>query len=226
MVVNGEWEMIVQLHQHIKTLIILAEEYEVEEWKKFLQPTLEEVSGFDHICRAKAAELDLIPDFDADSTVRKEYIKGNFKKALGHLYRAFFDTADWISVIMREKVLRATEPYSNECITAILPDYYDRIRPSVDQINQEIATIRDSKDIVSNDTMMLQVEKYKEKIMELIEFHQVIISKVISFEEYMTKQKKASVKDNILAVGLVVLGVVLAAIWGFLKNIGVSQAPK
>ncbi len=119
---SDKWSKIVQLHRATKTLTLLSEEHELKEWRKFLQPAMEEVHALEHIMRAKAAELGFLADLEPDNKLG--YIEKNLDKAIGHLYRAFFDTADWLSVIIRQKIITALETYDNRCITAVIPEYY------------------------------------------------------------------------------------------------------
>ncbi len=87
-----EWSKIIKLYSTTKTLTLLAEEHEPEEWKKFLQPAMEEGYALAHIMRSKAAELGFSEDLGPNN--KQRYIEKNLDKAIGHFYRAFFDTAD------------------------------------------------------------------------------------------------------------------------------------
>lgn len=211
-----KWFKIIKLYSTTKTLTILAEEHEPEEWKKFLQPAMEEGYALAHIMRAKAAKLGFSEDLEPDS--KPGYIEKNLDKAIGHFYRAFFDTADWLSVIMRQKIINALKTYDNICITSVMPEYYQTIRPNIEKINSEIAKIREDKDIGKDDSentaLIDQVDGYKEKLDNLLTYHKTIITKLPALEQYKNKEAKKDFRQHIIAffIGVVVavIGVIIA----------------
>ena len=93
------WKLIVLLQETVKALVIWAEENDVDKLETFLQPIKEQRDALEHLCRVKAAELGLkTGGEDID-----KYILINIEKAIGHLYRAFFDAADFLCIILRER---------------------------------------------------------------------------------------------------------------------------
>jgi len=118
------WAQIVEVHNEAKTLFLLAEEIEHEKFQEFLQPINEHRHSLEHIIRAKADELGV-----GGEPPSEEYQLDSLKKALGHEYRAFFDCADWIAVIVREDVLTTLQRYSPTCIQAVVPEYYGTCQP-------------------------------------------------------------------------------------------------
>lgn len=188
---DQEWHGIVQLQQYTKSLLILAEEYELEEWKTFTQPLQEQRSALDHICRSMASELNIIPNCD------KNYIEENLKKAKGHLYRAFFDTADWLSIVLRERIIREIDRYDIENIIIVIPEYYQKIRPEIEATTLEIAKIRDAKDISKNNSLIEQVKHYHEKITELLTLYQSLHAKIPLLEKFRIKQRPMRVKRRL-----------------------------
>lgn len=73
--INDPWLALVQIHNHTKVLIILAEELEPDKSKTFLQPVIEFRSALDHIVRAKAEELCL-----NGRVAAKAYIDSSYQK--------------------------------------------------------------------------------------------------------------------------------------------------
>jgi hypothetical protein len=124
------WRILVELHNRIKALLLFAEECEIEH-RTFMAPVIQQRDALDHIMRAQAAELGMREGGD-------DYIATNLDKALGHCYRAFFDIADWLSTRLRERILDALKPHSTACIREVLPEYYARWRPRIDEICREI----------------------------------------------------------------------------------------
>lgn len=200
---NDLWADVVQLHQHTKALIILAEEHDLTRWKTFLQPMLEQRSALDHICRAKAVELKLVEPPD------ENYVDGSLNKAIGHLYRAFFDTADWCAILLREEILGAVGPYSNECLNSVTPEYYRNIRPSLEKICNDIAGIRNDKDI-SGPRLLERVINYKQIIDDLWRDHQTLMRAIPALEDASKKENCTKGKQGVFAVGCVIFGAILA----------------
>jgi hypothetical protein len=161
---EGTWDRITELHQQTKALLLLLEELGLEH-RSFLQPVFEQRDALDHIIRAKAVlrGLKQVPDSE-------EYVRTNLDKAVGHLYRAFFDVADWIGLTLRERLQTELEPYSTEAIHALLPEYYAEIRPVLTQFVSDIANIRGSKDIGKNELIM-DVKRYVDIIRTLVGFY-------------------------------------------------------
>jgi len=216
---SDKWSKIVQLHRATKELTLLAEEHELE-WRKFIQPAMEEGHALEHIIRSKAAELGSLADLEPDNKLG--YIDKNLDKAIGHLYRAFFDTADWLSVILRQKIINALKMYDNRCITAVMPEYYQKIRPNLEQINSEIAQIRKGKDIgkdISADKALIdQVEFYKEKLEKLLTYHKTIITKVPALEQYKNKEAKKDFRQKVIGFVIGVVVTVIGVIIAYLLN--------
>ena len=54
----------------------------------------------------------------------EEYVEKNLDKALGHEYRAFFDTADWFSIQLRQKITNILSSYTSDTIHKTIPNSY------------------------------------------------------------------------------------------------------
>lgn len=185
-----QWSKIIELYQDLKYVTLLAEEFEWDDFKDFLQPVLEQRSALDHICRAMSVEVGMQNESDAG-----DYTSGNFEKAIGHLYRAFYDAADMLSMILREKIIDVVEGHDIECITAVCPEYYKELRPRLEQISTEIAGARNSKDI-KVEAAIDHVKSYGNLLDELRILYIGILPKVPSLHEYTSKQKQALQKQD------------------------------
>lgn len=211
---NEKLAQVVQLHGHAKQLLLLAEENEIEGYKDFLQPVLEQRSALDHIVRAFSVELNIITDQEPG------YIKMNLDKACGHLYRAFFDVADWLSILLREKITKLMHPYSNECITSVAPEYYNTIVPNIEQLNQDIARIRNTKDIAAHGSIIQHVEEYTSIIQSILEDYKSLVPKISAFEAYKRKQRRKGIKNCVVQIIVGILLILLGALlnWLFSQN--------
>ncbi|MFA5043293.1 MAG: hypothetical protein WC381_10460 [Kiritimatiellia bacterium] len=185
-----QWARLVEIHNHAKSVFLCAEEFDPE-FLEFVQPVMELRNGFEHIIRAKAAELGLNGERDAKLP---GYIPQSFDKAIGHEYRAFFDAADWFSVCIRDRITKTLKHYSHECITAVLPEYYPKLRPRIDQTCREIASIRGAKDIAKDKDLLAEVAKYRAAIDELLGIYEQIEYSIPALVDWKHKNRWEAVK--------------------------------
>jgi hypothetical protein len=175
---DESWARLVEIHNHAKSIFLLAEEFDSRS-NDFIQPAMELRHGLEHIVRAQAVILGIS---DGDDEPNAQYVLHSFDKAIGHEYRAFFDAADWLSVSIRQRINETLEPYSHECIEAVITDYYPTLRPRVDRICVEIAAIRGAKDVVRNTDIDAKVGKSEETIAEIGTYRK-IIDELVSISE-------------------------------------------
>lgn len=88
------WDNICKIYFLTKHYLLLSEELS-EDFDTFLQPIKEHRDAFDHIARVYGYKM-----LDRKVDNIEKYREDNMKKAVGHAYRAFFDTADWLSYIV------------------------------------------------------------------------------------------------------------------------------
>ena len=79
------WRQISNIHLLTKHYLLIAEE--IDE-RAFIQPLKEHRDAYDHIIRIYGIDFT-----EKKAANLKQYKESNMKKALGHEYRAFFDTA-------------------------------------------------------------------------------------------------------------------------------------
>ena len=191
-----KWCRLIEIHNHAKALFLYAEEID-REFKDFLQPALELKHALEHIIRAKAAALGVSKEPDVAA---EEYAAHSYDKAIGHEYRAFFDAADWVSVRLREIITDRLKPFSQECISAVLPDYYKQLRPQVEKICREIARIRGDKDIAKGNNVLDEVCEYQETINEPIKIREKIDCALPGLLEWKAKGKRREVVKWLVAI--------------------------
>lgn len=207
---EGLWKKIVQVHGHAKALTLRAEELDPKQ-EIFFPSVIQQRDGHDHVMRAKAAILGLKVFEDKPS--KQNYEASNLDKALGHEYRAFFDIADWLAILYREKINGALCRYSSESIDAVLPRYYSEIVPKVEKLHREIAAIRNRKDIGSGDGVLEQVEEYRELLDGLDEDWCQIIDSKAALEHRRRGEKRKGLKSVLIKL---VIGGLIAAASGFI----------
>lgn len=156
------WDNICTIYFLTKHYILLAEEIS-DDFDTFLQPLKEHRDAFDHIVRVYGSKFLNEPLSNVES-----YQQENMNKAVGHVYRAFFDTADWLTYICRRKIRESIQNLSYAEIIQAYPQYKD-LKKRLIEIPTEIAKIREKKDISDDEKVLIkEVEQYKKILDELI----------------------------------------------------------
>ncbi|RJP32406.1 MAG: hypothetical protein C4527_06110 [Candidatus Omnitrophota bacterium] len=201
---NPPWEEIIRLHQNLKYIVLKAEEL-TKEKETYIQPILEQRDALDHFIRSKAAELGLL-----EKTKDSYYIEQQFEKMKGHLYRAFFDAADWASTSIRDEVDFVLSRYTHECIVAVIPEYYEEIIPSIDNISNKIALIRNGKDIAQEKNEIVEeVNRYFDLVDGLFTHLSKIKSKIRGLEDYRKRSLIEKWKNWIITLIIGVICIIL-----------------
>jgi len=165
------------IHMYTKHYLLVAEELS-EDSIAFLQPLKEHRDAYDHLMRVLYVPRNEKLN-NSESSVSQEsielYIKDNIKKALGHEYRSFFDTADWLTYICRKEVReqlafrgikkRYEEKYGNK--------EYQEAQKLINSLPFKIAKYRESKDIDTDDKLS-EIETYKKTLEDLIDLYKRI----------------------------------------------------
>jgi hypothetical protein len=205
-------EEITLLYKKVKKLII-----DVEEWndKKAFAPTLLELrNSLDHLMRFYAHK------FGYKIDVQDDYSDKNLFKSKGHLFRAGYDSLDYLSIEITENILERVEPFSTEAISKTIPEYFDKIRPEMDEISQTIAEIRASKDMDNKNSQ--DIDRHIEAIERLRSYHKEILKKMNALNEYEEKKKSemqsyTNKELKILVLGAVIGGIILMMIQSIFK---------
>jgi len=213
------WEKICTIYQKTKEIALLSEEFSRTkspdlqiDLNTFIQPINELKHAHDHIMRVRSIELKLHKTTDPDYTVK------NLRKALGHEYRAFFDTADYFSIIIREDIQLILEPYNSGIISQVLPDYYTTIRPSITAISTEIAEIRMQKDIGQEGALKEPVDHYTELLKNLVAIHNGLVPCIPTLEELKREERSKERKNWLKNFLLLIIGGAIAGFFGWIFN--------
>lgn len=186
------------LYLFVKELLIYNEIIDPQS-NTFPQILNELRNAYDHLNRVLCAKFEV-----AGKTDEGEYIVHNLDKVLGHVYRACYDCLDWLTINVREDVLKELEPFSHEAINNVLPDYYTKIRPSLAEYDRKIAEFRNEKDIAHMNAADL--DEYAQILKELTETRHKIIESVGSLIDY----DKRRTRDKIIWIVIPgVIGVVI-----------------
>jgi hypothetical protein len=199
-------KQIVELYSETKAIQILAAELSSDEFLEYLQQIKEHRDAHDHIVRALANQYSL--DCDQTDETRQRM---NLDKALGHEYRAFFDSADWLSVTLRERIAKMVRPYGPSCLDDVLKDYSSKTRIRITAICREIAARRNSKDISQPGGILDDVHRYKGILDELSGIHDQIEAAIPALEERRRALRREAIGGRIVEM---VVAVVIAAVIG------------
>jgi Mg2+ and Co2+ transporter CorA len=162
------WDSICQIYFLTKHYLLLAEELS-DDFDTFLQPVKEHRDAFDHVARVYGYKF-LQNDIKDIDTYRNE----NMNKAVGHAYRAFFDTADWLSYICRQKIRQLLTGKTYDEIVSKYPDY-PQVKKLLLEAATSIAKIRENKDISDNvNELVKEVNQYKTLLDRLLDAYQAI----------------------------------------------------
>lgn len=199
------WKKICEIFIATKKLGIQLEEIQ-DDHKAFLQPVNEFKSALDHIIRVKAIESGL-----ATKAESKQYTESNLNKALGHIYRAFFDTADFYSVVLREKIINLLSKYSSDTIHKVLPDYYSEKRIFIERVNKKLADIRAKKDIGNDSNILPSIDDYVSNLEKIELIYEEIISKIPQLDRLQKIENRKNIRKrifNYIAIGFGVIGII------------------
>ena len=164
------WDNICKIYFLTKHYLLLSEELS-EDFDTFLQPLKEHRDAFDHITRVYGYSMQKKPVEDVE-----KYREDNMKKAVGHTYRAFFDTADWLSYVCRKNIRQTLSIYTKD---QILEKYteYEYARKRLDEIPIEIAQIRKNKDLSDDEKELIaEVDQYSKILNELLDIYHTVYS--------------------------------------------------
>lgn len=131
-----QWKRLCELHSRTKHYLLIAEELS-EEGDVFLQPMKEHRDAYDHIIRAFSADFrqDVPTDEEIDA-----YKMRNMNEAYSHEFRAFFDTADWLSFICRRYIRTTLRSQPKKALNDFAR--YQEIKEIVNAVPKKIADLR------------------------------------------------------------------------------------
>lgn len=191
---------ITELYGKVKELIIFCEENQ-EEFKTNLQTVKELRDAFDHMMRVFAVKL------KTKEEMGDGYIQTSLDKVLGHVFRAGYDTLDFATLILRDKINKEVADFSPSAIQAAIPNYYSEMRPSVEAITTDIIKLRTNKDIAKPSPELF--DEYFKNVITLQEMFKIILKAKPSLVEYENKETKGKWNAAFLEIAV---GIIIGAI--------------
>lgn len=172
-------QQMVSVHFYTKKYLLIAEEI-ADQGELFLQPLKEHRDAFDHLMRCYS--ISFITNEISEEN-KDKYITKNLDKAYGHVYRAFFDTADWLTYLLRKWIRTKLLSIGEEECKKKLNNYND-IKTLINDIPLKIASLRQSKDVGKSfdsnddDNIISEINEYVDILDSLIELRKNIIMQI------------------------------------------------
>ncbi len=157
------WIDFENLYNMTKEMYIKSEEYD-DDFSSIMQPIKEQRDALDHIVRSYSRIIIIEQSelSDDEKSEKLESIQRNFQKALGHIYRAFYDTADILTIILREHISKYLNSFTYKQICSCWSDYETQ-RIKIINLSKRIANLRIIKEIKSNKKEQQKIfDEYKE----------------------------------------------------------------
>lgn len=165
------------LHTITKKYLLIAEEI-AEDGELFLQPLKEHRDAYDHLMRCYGI---YIIDNKMSTEEKLRYEIENLKKAFGHEYRAFFDTADWLTYILRKWIRLKLKSCGEEICNKEFNNYSE-IKLFINELPQKVAALREKKDVGNlsdnENSLVDEIEEYRKILDQLIELKKNIALKI------------------------------------------------
>lgn len=173
MTADEYWERIFYVHLKTKELYILAEEYG-SELKTFFLPINSLKNAYENVIHVCANDY---MARTGSGAFNEKYALDNLRSALGNECKAFFDTADFLSILLRKKIAECLNGFTYPQIASVWDEYND-VRLNLIKVNQEIADIRSHKSDSSDYYIDEDVEKYYNETKKLLDWYIYVEEKV------------------------------------------------
>jgi hypothetical protein len=127
------------IYSKTKGYILRAEEVDPES-RSNLAIFKEQRDALDHVMRA------LGEFFDKGDEANEDNLCGHINNAIGHMFRAAYDTLDGTGVSYKFRLRDLLSGISSKAISAVYPGYYTTVVPALNKIDGTIAEHRKHKD--------------------------------------------------------------------------------
>ena len=162
------------IHASTKHYLLISEEL-CNEGVAFLQPLKEHRDAQDHLMRIFGLSNPKISTKNAQIS-DENYIIDNVKKAFGHEYRAFFDTADWFTYICRRYIREELSfPSKRKKYEESFKDFTE-LKTFINDLPLLIAQYREKKDVSNCSTVLNEVAKYEDTMIQLLKYYKNVES--------------------------------------------------
>ncbi len=141
-----EIDLLLKWYDRAKVTTIKAESLDPQN-TGYIQPLHEQRYALDHFVRAIKYSKDDINDTKILKAINS---------SIGHLQRAYSDSIEWILISVKDEFLKVLQPYTNELINQVFPEYYQTIRSDIEDITEIVNEYKNQKSVeqasVGNET--------------------------------------------------------------------------
>jgi hypothetical protein len=204
---------ITELYSYTKNLILYSEE--LNNLSTFMPPINEIKDAFDHFMRITSVKFGM-------NTGDEAYIRTNLDKVFSHLYRATFELFDYIRIYQKDSIDKKLAGISNDALIHVFPEYYQKIKPAMEDLITKIPGYKKDKDIGDPDIAV--VKQYYASIEEMREYIRKIDAMLPALIDYDTKRKAELAETDqkvrrekykdwcvqfLIALAIIVIGVII-----------------
>ncbi|MBN1761785.1 MAG: hypothetical protein JW878_01730 [Methanomicrobia archaeon] len=209
--VEGSLRDLTELYIVVKEIVIFSEEIDKDK-KADIQILNELRNAFDHLMRVYASYFQIEREKD------EGYIKLHLNKAFGHVYRAGFDSLDKTTLFLRKYIANEVDGFSPETYQAAFPEYYESIRPEIEEIDNDIAIIRLNKDVGNPNYDNFRT--YVNHMKTLKGYYEVVLKRKASLLEFENRIKNTERGKDMKTIGeQIIIGILLVILGGVLKSL-------
>ncbi|GAI94361.1 unnamed protein product, partial [marine sediment metagenome] len=141
-----------EIYLEIKAILLLSEDEDINQ--RIILTCINELrNAFDHTMKTFS---------------EGESLEENFKKAVGHLYRAGFDAYEVISISIIKHIQDIRKNFSFEAIVTAYPDYYKKILPTIEKIKRAKVRARSNKTVKDNVSPEEHFKEYEKIVKDII----------------------------------------------------------
>ena len=222
---NEEWlssqiSELVLLYTRTKGFVLNAEEIDPES-RSNISVFKEQRDALDHLVRAAAKYQD-----GSNSGVDYDYLKDQFSKAKGHIFRAAYDALDGLVISLKLRIHSCVQNASHEAIGAAFPEYWDHYS-RVEAIEKEVASHRQRKDVGNHHTLD-NLDAYAASVSELNKISSQCIARTKAILLYDAKRndelRKSKSNERRKTVLDVILKIIIPIVTGLLGLwLGISK---
>jgi hypothetical protein len=164
-------EELYQIYEEVKLITLISENLDNNEL--FISIINEIRNSFDHLMRG----------IGLSDNMEKE-----LSDAKDHIIRAGYDAFEIIALNEGNKIIKDIKQFNYKIISAVFPDYFKTIRPTLADIQIELANIRDNRPNQNNDLSAFRA--YSEKIKLIIDYSKKVSTYIPELTAAQRKQKK------------------------------------
>lgn len=190
----------------VKKSVILAENLDPEN-KIYIAPLNQLRSALDHAFKATVVPADQV-----------QHELNEFRE---HVRRAGYDSFEIVISNRSLQIINSLKNYPTETLNAVFPEYYKTIRPTIEDIRNEVAEIRSDKDHHKK-----PFNEYMIKINTLNGMYKQVFNVLPGLDEYEAKRKKKQWRSNFVQYSSKIIPVVIAFGLGLLANIFMGRDSK